>query len=266
MKLLWLTDIHLDHADHITRQGFYEKLKSVAYDAAVITGDISTARTLAAHLGELAAACHPRKVYFVLGNHDFYSGGFADVDCIAAECCRQHRNLLHLGHEEKIRLSPTAVLVGHRGWADGRAYGGRRTTRRFPDQDGIRDFRYRSTYSAFQKMERLGRESGAYFRRVLPYALKSYRQVLIATHFPPFAQAVRFSDRTCAAEQLPHFVNASAGAIIRRVSEHFPRTKVTVLCGHSHHGNSIRIGTNIEVHVGQARKGTPAIQDVLVFD
>jgi predicted phosphohydrolase len=263
MKLLWLTDTHLDHADSASRQTFYEKLKSAVYDAAVITGDISTSRTLATHLGELAEACRPRKVYFVLGNHDFYSSSFAEVDRIAAACCQQHLNLQHLGHEERIHLSPTSVLIGHRGWADGRAYGGRRTSLRFPDQDGIRDLRYRSTYPAFQKMERLGRESGAYFRRVLPYALASYRHVLIATHVPPFARAVRFDGRPCEPTKLPHYVNASAGVVIRRVGEHFPQTKITVLCGHAHHAVAVLIAANLEVRVGQARKGSPTIQAIL---
>ncbi len=263
MKLLWLTDTHLDCAASPTRQAFYEKLRLATYDAAVITGDISTSRTLARHLGELAQACAPRKIYFLLGNHDFYGGSFAEVDRVAEACCRKHSNLQHLGYGERVRLSTTAVLIGHRGWADGRAYGGRRTSHRFPDQDGIRDLRYRSTYPAFRKMEQLGRESGAYFRRLLPHALASCRHVLIATHFPPFAKAVRFDERPCEPSKLPHYVNASAGAVILRVGEHFPRTKITVLCGHAHNGNTVRIADNLEVRVGEARRGTPVIQGVI---
>ena len=265
MKLLWLTDTHLDHVDSASRQAFYEKLRGENFAAAVVTGDISISRLLAAHLGEIAQACAPRKVYFLLGNHDFYGSSFEEVDRITAACCAKHSNLQHLGQGEVVRLGPASALVGHRGWADGRAYGGRRTSQRFPDQDGIRDLRYRSTYPAFQKMERLGRESGAYFRRVLPYALASFRHVLVATHVPPFAWAVRFNGRPCESSHLPHYVNASAGAVIMRVGGHFPRTKITVLCGHAHHGNTVRLSDNLEVHVGQARKGTPEIQSVFEF-
>jgi len=263
MKLLWLTDTHLDHTDSSTRQAFYEKLRGENFDAAVVTGDISISRFLSTHLGELAQACRPRKVYFLLGNHDFYGSSFEEVDRIVAACCAKHSNLQHLGQGEIVRLGPTSALVGHRGWADGRAYGGKRTARRFPDQDGIRDLRYLSIYPAFRKMERLGRESGAYFRRVLPHALASYRHVLIATHFPPFAQAVRFDGKPCQSTKLPHYVNASAGAVIQRVGEHFPRTKITVLCGHSHHGNTVKITDNLEVRVGEARKGAPGIQEII---
>jgi Icc protein len=263
MKLVWLSDLHLDHTASSSRQAFYQRLSGAAGDAFVITGDISISRLLAAHLGEIAQACAPRKVYFLLGNHDFYGSSFDEVDRIAAACCAKYSNLQHLGLGEVVRLGPVSALVGHRGWADGRAYGGRRTNIRFPDQDGIRDLRYRSTYPAFRKMERLGRASGDYFRRVLPYALTSFRHVLVATHVPPFARAVRFSGKPCDSTRLPHYVNASAGAVIQRVGEHFPRTKITVLCGHAHHGNAVRLTDNLEVRVGQACKGAPAIQGVI---
>jgi len=100
---------------------------------------------------------------------------------------------------------------------------------------------------------------------VLPYALTTFRQVLVATQVPPFAQAVRFNGQPCDFLRLPHYVNASAGAVIQRVGEHFPRTKITVLCGHAHHSNTVRIANNLEVRVGQARKGAPTIQSVFEF-
>jgi len=263
MKLLWLTDIHLDHAEAFSRQNLYQKLRGEVFDAALITGDISIARLLATHLGELAQACAPRMVYFLLGNHDFYGSSFAEVDRIAASCCQKYPNLNHIGHGEMIRLSPATALIGHRGWADGRAYGGRRTSSRFPEQEGIRDLRFRSTFPAFRKMEMLGRESGSYFRRILPYALSSYRQVIIATHVPPFARAVRFNGQTCDSLRLPHYVNASAGAVIQRIGGHFPKTKITVLCGHTHHTTTVQIAANLKVRVGQARRGNPTIQGVI---
>ena len=263
MKLLWLSDLHLDHADSHSRQAFYAKLCGEKFDAAVVTGDISISRMLSKHLGELSRACTPRRVYFLLGNHDFYGSSFMEVDRIASACCAEHSNLQHLGQGEIVRLGPGSALVGHRGWADGRAYGGRRTARRFPDQDGIQDLRYRSTYPAFRKMEQLGRESGAYFRRVLPHTLASYDHVLIATHVPPFVGAARFNGRTLSAAKLPHYVNASLGGVIKGIGGYFPKTRITVLCGHTHSAATVRIAKNIEVRVGQASKGHPTIQGIL---
>jgi predicted phosphohydrolase len=201
-------------------------------------------------------------VYFVLGNHDFYGSSFEAVDRIAAACCAKHSNLLHLGHGEIIPLGSSSALIGHRGWADGRAYTGKRTSCRFPDQDGIRDLRYRSTYPAFRKMEKLGRASGDYFRRVLPYAMTSYNHIVIATHFPPFACAARFDNRPCKAHELAHYVNASAGGVIQRIGEFFPKSRMTVLSGHTHHAATACISPNLEIRVGAARRGDPKITEI----
>lgn len=263
MKLLWLSDIHLDHVDPVSLQIFYEKLRSKIYDATVITGDISTSRLLPVHLDELARACAPRRLFFVLGNHDFYGSGFAQVDQVVDECCRVHPNLQHLGQGETIRLSPTTALVGHRGWADGRAWGGKWTALHIPDRVSIRDLRSRSAFDTLQRMKSLGKSSGSYFRKLLPRALASYQHVVIATHVPPFARAVRFDSRACEATKLPHYVNASAGGVIKGIGVHFPKTKITVLCGHTHHATVVRIAENIEVRAGQARKGNPTIQGVI---
>lgn len=262
MKLLWLSDLHFDRVDARLRQTFYERLREAIWDAAVITGDISVAGLLPTHLSELAETCAPRKIFFVLGNHDFYGTGFRDVDHAVAECCRKHPNLRHLGQEEIITLSEDSALIGHRGWADGRAWGGRWSGERTPDQDLIRDMRYVSTFAMYRKMGQLGRESGDYFRALLPRALSCHRKLLIATHVPPFAEAVRFNGRPCEPSKLPHFVNASAGGVIKRIGEYFSQTRITVLCGHSHHSAKVRISPNLEVRVGGVRSNCPTIQDI----
>ena len=69
MKLLWLTDLHLDRVEEKCRMDFYRRLCEEDSDAVVITGDISTARLLPSHLLELGQTFGPRPVYFVLGNH-----------------------------------------------------------------------------------------------------------------------------------------------------------------------------------------------------
>lgn len=263
MKLAFATDLHLNKANHSRSKAFYQKLTGDHPDAVVIAGDISEARMLPFHLSEIARVCAPKPVYFVLGNHDFYGSSFVAMDRAVTECCHRHGNLQHLGQGEVIRLSPNVGLIGHRGWADGRAYGGKWTSQRNPDREGIRELRGHSTFDTLRKMKMLGLDSGRYFRTILPYALTAYQHVVIVTHVPPFAQAVRFNGRPCDAELLPHYANVSAGGVILRIGEHFPRAKITVLCGHSHHGHTVRVADNIEVRVGRARNGHPAIQGAL---
>ncbi len=263
MKLLWLTDLHLDRVEPGSKQQFYRRLESEPFDAVVITGDISVARLLSQHLCEIAEVCSPRMVHFVLGNHDFYGSSFIEVERIAAECCVRNQNLKHLGSAEEVRLTPTTALIGHRGWADGRAWGSRRTSRQDPDRFSIRDLRGHSAKSAYQKMDELGRESGNYFRRMLPRILTFYRDVIIATHVPPFARAALFNGTNCDRTRLPHYTNISAGGVIQRITEQFPQTRTTVLCGHTHHSATISITPNLDVRVGGARVGLPGVQDCI---
>ena len=80
MDFVCCADLHLERLAVPARLAFFEKLRREDFDAALVTGDISEAGTLALHLGELAGACSPRNVYFVLGNHDFYGSCFDEVD------------------------------------------------------------------------------------------------------------------------------------------------------------------------------------------
>jgi len=50
MKLMWLTDLHLDEATEKRRFEFYSRLRNENCDAVVITGDISDASGLPGHL------------------------------------------------------------------------------------------------------------------------------------------------------------------------------------------------------------------------
>jgi len=264
MKLAWFTDLHLDRADEERRATFYGRLRWEGFDSAVITGDISNARQLSHHLRELAQACGSRKkIYFVLGNHDFYGSSFDEVDRAVSAVCREHGNLFHLGQDKIERLSENTALIGHRGWADGRAGWGSNSNLRNPDQFAIEDLRCCSKKALFGKMEELGRASGNYFREVLPYTLTCYQHVLVATHVPPFTQAAFFDGKPCGRHHLPHYTNRSAGCAITGISGHFPKSRITVLCGHTHSAAEAVVGGKVRVLAGQARPGHPRVQKVL---
>ena len=265
-KLLWLTDLHLDRTDDETRGRFLSKIEGLRYDSVIITGDISTASHLSDHLREIAEACSPRPVYFVLGNHDFHHSSIAQVDELVESTCHQQRNLHHLGTGEIIRLNPDTALVGHRGWADGRAGMGQRTVIESRDKNSIADLRNLTKDELFDRMNQYGRESAAYFRSVLPYALECYRNVLVATHVPPFTQAAHYNGQRCAPTHLPHFANYSTGCALLGLSRGFPRRMITVLCGHTHTSRRTRILENLEVRVGGAQSGRPAVQGIIEFD
>ena len=233
------------------------------YDAAVITGDISTSAHLGVHLRDLAESCFPRPLHVVMGNNDFHGSSIGSVEELVEDVCQKHKNLHHLGYGEIIPLGESSALVGHRGWADGRAGWGHRTVIESRDHRSIDDLRGLSKMDLFARMEHYGRESADYFRKVLPYALSCYQQVIVATHVPPFAEVAQYSGTRCGPTHLPHFTNVSAGRAILGIARRFPRSQITIICGHTHCATEAKILDNLTVRVGGAQKGHPAIQSIL---
>ena len=73
MKLIWLTDIHLNFLTLENRMEFYQKVVAASGDKILISGDIPEAPSVSEILKEMAKTIQ-KPIYFVLGNHDYYRG------------------------------------------------------------------------------------------------------------------------------------------------------------------------------------------------
>jgi len=71
MKLIWLTDIHLNFLWPELRMDFYRKTIDTSGDKTLISGDIAEATSISTILKKMAEAIK-KPIYFVLGNHDYY--------------------------------------------------------------------------------------------------------------------------------------------------------------------------------------------------
>ena len=259
-KLIWLTDLHLDRAAGEDRTRLFNELSSRDYDAAVITGDTATGDPCG-YLESLAAACHPRVVHFVLGNHEFYGAPMFQTYDRVASLCRSVRNLLHLHHTGPISLDRHTALVGHHGWADARCGWGSKTVVSSPDHWNIPDFRKLSHEDRFRKMEHLGRQSAGAIRTGVLSALRYHRHVIIATHVPAFRTSALFDGKPCGPCHQPHFISLSVGAMLISVAKNSGK-RLTAISGHTHNAKTDPILKNLRSYVGGARPGNPEIQEV----
>lgn len=264
-KVLWLGDLHLNRATDEQQSLLAEKLAALAYDAVVMCGDCSSGPDLVRHLSMLGAAVAPRRLLFVLGNHDFHQSSFREVREAVSRLCRTMPNLTHLGVGDVVELNADVAVIGHDGWADARAGWGKRTIVRSRDHHSIEDFRNLTKVELFARMETLGRESAAAFRSTLPRALTRYRHVVVATHAVPFPSATHFSGKVCDSKYQPHFSNLSAGLALIGITKRFPSKFVSVLAAHTHSAVHVRILPNLDVRVAGAQTGKPAIQGILDF-
>ena len=118
-KIAWLTDIHLNFLESEARKNFYNSIDQTESEAILITGDIAEAPNICDILNEFSEHTN-KKIYFVLGNHDYYSGSVANVRESITTLCSENNKLTWLGKPEVIKLNCNTVLLGHDGWADAR--------------------------------------------------------------------------------------------------------------------------------------------------
>lgn len=264
MKLVWITDPHLDFVGELGLLALAKDIRAHRPSALLVTGDLSTANLLPKHLAWLRAAV-TCPVYLVLGNHDFYGGTFEGVDGLVDEFCAQHPRIHHLGKGEVLRLAKDTALVGERGWADGRAGSGIKSPVVLNDFVLIGNLRGLTQAELFAELAARGDASAAYFRRVLPEAMAKFKHLFVLTHVPPFPQAAWQEGRLSEPDFLPHFCNRAAGEAIAEVAQRHPRCRVTVLCGHTHSEGTARMARNLVVHTGGTEYGHPAINRVFTL-
>lgn len=137
MKLLHITDIHLDHLGISALPVYVKKTNQLhtsddfcgyyndfcqdnGIDAILISGDISTCQHLEEHLGILKQKLKV-PIYFVLGNHDFYGDDkiIGGNSAAIAEKLSTDSFVYLTAKKECLMLSDKVAIVGADGWYDG---------------------------------------------------------------------------------------------------------------------------------------------------
>lgn len=280
VRIAWVTDVHLDWLDEGQTEAFFAAIEADRPDAVLVGGDIGLGDDVAARLQAMAERLR-RPVHFVLGNHDYYFASVAGVRAEVTALSDRSQFLRYLPSSGVVRLSDDVAVVGHDGWADGRAGKGAASPVIMNDHLLIRDFedvlaskgpvrglqpdevlaRYADTQaSRFALMARLADEAAGHLRAVVREALDRARHVVVLMHFPPFVEACWYGGTISDGDWLPHLACTSAGEVLRAAMVARPDRTMTVLCGHTHGGGVVRILANLEVRTGGARYGHPALQ------
>jgi 3',5'-cyclic AMP phosphodiesterase CpdA len=265
VKLAWATDIHLNFIGADEVEAFAHTIAARAPDALLVSGDIAEAPSLADGLLALARVL-ARPIYFVLGNHDFYYGGIAEVRAQAAALGQRSPWLRWLPRAGVVPLAPGTALVGHDGWGDGRLGSGARSRVMLNDFIAIRDLMGLTDQQRFARLAALGDEAAHHLRATLPAALETHAHALVLTHVPPFTEACWHEGRTSGEDWLPFFTCKAVGDVLLEIAAARPDRRVTVLCGHTHGSGRARLLPNLEVLTGGAEYGAPALQDDIVID
>ena len=256
MRLAWTADPHLEWLND-TLSRFLLELEMSETEGLIISGDISNANQIKKHLRRLAQL--PMPVYFVLGNHDIYGSSFDYVHKMVRRSVRDHKNLTWLTESQPIQLTDKTYLIGHDGWADGRAGIGQRSGFLLNDYKMISDFRGLSIGSTFQLME----EKADWATQNLVRKIWDVRgnHILLVTHAPPWEEACRYNGKASSSEFLPHFSNIGLGKALEQAAEE-TGSRITVLCGHTHEQADITINPRIGVRTLWAQYGNPTFTTI----
>lgn len=259
--IAWLTDIHLNFLNDYQSWWSNILIKSDV-DSFIITGDLTENKELFSTLKNLGQS--DKKVYYVLGNHDYYCGS---IEKTRDELSKGDiANTVYLGTNELIRLSDATILIGDDGWYDGRFGWYWRTKIKMNDFRYIKEFEGRSKSDRLMIMQRYTDRSA---NRILDLCQKACKEnieeLYIATHVPPFKEASVYNNQISDEFHLPFYANYTVGITIKNGTEEFRKNggQVTVLCGHTHGRNVAQIDKGLAVKTGQSDYGYPQINEIL---
>jgi len=275
-KYAWTTDCHLDHINQPARLiNFFEGLVVNDPTAIVITGDISNASNLVYHLSAMERVVQ-RPIYFVLGNHDYYSSDIETVRKQMNELNNTSQHLKYLATTSYVPLSAATALVGHDGWYD--ALNGDALNSRFMMADWvyIRDLVQHSGGRAFinngnimdrssliSTIRRLASEGVKHMADGIKAAVRYHKHIVVATHVPPFEESHVFKGKVGDSNAQPWFTSKLCGDMLLSAARAMPNVHFTVLCGHTHGKYDGKVLPNLEVHVGAAEYGSPVLASLV---
>jgi len=262
----WATDVHLDFlkGDDQRLIAFAQSLIVQNPTGIFLTGDLSTARHLIYHLSAIEKVVQ-RPIYFILGNHDYYGAGVEPVRKAMKELTNASQFLRYMPTMPYYALSQATAVVGHDGWYDG-LYGDLQNSNfGMADWSQIQDFApvANSKASVIGVARKLAHDGVTHVMNGIKKAVKYHKNIVILTHYPPFAEAHWHEGKIGDATAMPWYTSKMMGDMLLDAAKSFPGTQFTVLAGHTHGKWSGKIMPNLAVHVGGAEYGRPASQGLI---
>lgn len=268
MKLAWLTDIHLNFIDDVTRQKFYQEIISTKCDAILLSGDIAEAPSVAGILTEMANFIN-KPIYFVLGNHDYYRGQINEVRNVMTAITNENDKLFWLPASGIQKLNGDILIIGQDGWADGRLGDYHNSRVALNDSRIISDLfqeKILGKYQLLKKMQELADADASQLQEDLVKSIsQNPKNVIVLTHVPPFKECCLHMGEISNDDWLPYFSSQVTGGVLMTVAKQNPGIDFLVLCGHTHSKAKHQPIHNLIIEVGDAEYCQPTIQKILTL-
>jgi Icc protein len=267
-KLVWATDIHFDHAHPLKQKSFLRKVLDENPDFLLLTGDISQAMFVAAHLSYIQKALPNTQTFFVLGNHDFYKGSIALVRREILEKFSDVGNgkAIYCLARPYFEIDTKTALVGHDGWYDGVYADWFKSKLIMADYhviDELKDSQCPLPELRYAKLVELAKEAALHVQHGVNKAVEAgYNTVYVLTHVPPFPQNSVYDGKMSDDTWMPHFSSGYMGDTLIQLAAENPSVEFIVLCGHSHGEATHKEFPNLICYTGKAKYKVPSIAKV----
>ena len=265
LKLIWVTDLHLDAADKKKAEIFFGDLLDLSPDAILIGGDISNGVNSLLTIRKLFKK-FKIPIYYVLGNHDYYYGSIKEIRSLSGKSAEENDAIYYLTKSGVCSLTEKTALIGHDGWSDARAGDFLNSTIMLHDYLLIDELKDLTAQERKDVLGKLGTEAAEHIRDTLRQAFKTHKKVIVLTHTPPFRESCLYDGKVCDENWAPHFVCQALGDTLLEEAANFPDKQIMVLCGHSHHKADQKPLNNLRVLTGHSDLGSPSIQGIIELD
>lgn len=259
MKLIWMSDIHLNFLKQDQREEFYSLVSKKNGDAIIVSGDIAESYNVVPILTEMQDYLKI-PVYFVLGNHDFYGASVAGVKSIV-------KKLNYLPKNSGTPLSDSTILLGVDGWGDCRNGDFEHSHLTMSDWLYIDELRkgYGQGMNELKKaLQKLADSDARSLKRKVLKALKdNYTKIIIVTHVPPFEEACLYAGRKSTPDGLPFFSSKILGDTILPIAKKNPKVDFLWLSGHTHSRVKYKPCNNMTVKVAKSEYYYPQVEEVI---
>ena len=269
MKLVWLTDIHLNFLDEEERFRFYQDILKTNGDVVLISGDIADAPSIVEILKEMAGQIK-KPIYFVLGNHDYYRGQIDKVKTAITALSKAEKLLYWLPASGPQILKKNLILLGQDGWADGR-YGDYQNSQvSLNDSRMIADLfqkKILGKYQLLEKMQQLADADAEQLHNDLKQAISQHqpKKFIVLTHVPPFKEACFHEGKVSGEDWLPYFSSKATGDVLTQFAKENASIEFLVLCGHTHSEGHYQPLDNLMVKAGKSEYFQPGVQELITL-
>lgn len=269
MRVVWLTDLHLNFLTFKERLTFYQTIVDIVIDAVLISGDIAEASSINDFLIEMSQIIG-KPIYFVLGNHDYYGDSVKSVRFKMTGLTQTVKYLYWLPASGVQKLEADTLLVGIDGFADGRYGDYERSFVSLNDSDLITELYQEKLLSKRHlqlKMQQFADEDANLLQKCIETGIETHnpRKIIILTHVPPFPDVCFYRQRQTDDDYLPYFSSKATGDVLLKVADCYPSVVFLAFCGHTHGYACSQPLSNLTVTVGAAEYYHPEIQKIIVL-